>query len=348
MSGNMRALNDSLFADDNSRLLEDAEATGDDLAHYDDDDWTDDWVLPKENTIIPLFTAGLSILGSYVILREVLTDHKQNKRGLIIPRLLMSLSVADLFFSCGSFLSTFVSPRDLTYIWGNIGTVATCEIQGFLLLVGYVASPLFNAALAATYVSMVRYNATDQKLKTFEPFIHGLIWCLALMMAIIPLPYDMYNNAYEVCWVTPAPDGCKFDESIPCERGEKAEIYENILSFFPVWPCIIVCAACMCLMWCTVREMENANAKYANNFHSSLATRSASEGEFHDEPASFVSLESAPDRTKSNTVGCQAILYILAFFVTYFPWLLDKVLWLTMEYQNDVLALFAFVIFLPL
>ena len=311
-----------------------------------DDDWTDDWVLPKENSIIPLFTAGLSILGSYIILREATVDIRQNKRGKVIPKILMSLSVADLFFSFGCLMSTFASPKDLTYIWGNIGTVGTCEFQGFLLVVGYVASPLFNTALATFYLSIVRYNSTERQLQYYEPFVHGTIWCTALIMATIPLPLDMYNNAYEVCWVTPAPDECKYSDDVPCERGGNAEAYESILTFFPSWPCIVLCGVIMGMIWCSVRQMENTNAKYASNFHSSLASKDDS-GTFVDEPTRF-SIESSPDRSKSNTVACQAILYILAFFATYFCWLLDKILWMTLEFQSDLLALFAFVIFLPL
>jgi len=105
------------------------------------DDYYDNFVLPKANSIVPVVTGGLSLIGSYIILREVFVDRHNNRGGKAIARLLTSLSIADVLWSVGSVMSTFVAPSDLDYIWGNIGNQQTCTLQGFLLCLGYMAPP---------------------------------------------------------------------------------------------------------------------------------------------------------------------------------------------------------------
>jgi len=88
--------------------------------------------MPKIFSIGPLVFGFFSAMGSYLILREVIADHQSN-RGKVIPRLLMGLSLGDMFFSLGYMLSTFASPSELTYLWGNIGNQQTCTAQGFFI-----------------------------------------------------------------------------------------------------------------------------------------------------------------------------------------------------------------------
>jgi len=65
------------------------------------DDYYDNFVLPKANSIVPVVTGGLSLIGSYIILREVFVDRHNNRGGKAIARLLTSLSIADVLWSGG-------------------------------------------------------------------------------------------------------------------------------------------------------------------------------------------------------------------------------------------------------
>jgi MFS family permease len=191
------------------------------------------YVHPKIFSIGPLIFGLFSAMGSYVILREVTVDQRQ-RRGKVIPRILMGLSVADMFFSLAYMMSTFASPSELTYRWGTIGNQQTCTTQGFFIILGYVASPLYNAALSIFYALSMRYK-TDQELSRYEPWVHCAIWTIALTMSSIPLPLQMYNNLYEACWVASAPLECWNVEGIPCTRGEGASAYLQFLVYFPVY-----------------------------------------------------------------------------------------------------------------
>jgi hypothetical protein len=67
------------------------------------------------STIVQQVAATFSLIGSYVILREVISDHRR-RRGRVIPRILMGISVADIFLAVACFMSTWASPRELEYL----------------------------------------------------------------------------------------------------------------------------------------------------------------------------------------------------------------------------------------
>ena len=88
--------------------------------------------------IAPKCTSPLSIVGClyviYIILRQ-----DRSSANLVGPNsrtytnLLLGLSVADLITSIAYFLSTWPIPKDTVdtdYIWYNVGTQTTCNIQG--------------------------------------------------------------------------------------------------------------------------------------------------------------------------------------------------------------------------
>ena len=71
-------------------------------------DYTEDTATTIEAYLVALLPkpmAFLSMVGSYISIREVLVDHKL-KRGKAIPRTLLALSVSDIVFSFGWFLTT--------------------------------------------------------------------------------------------------------------------------------------------------------------------------------------------------------------------------------------------------
>ena len=147
--------------------------------------------------IIPKFSSLLSIFGSALIITEVILDHKQGQmRDGATSRILLSLGIADIFFSFAYLLGTIPAPSDLVYIWGNVGNTATCTFQGFILQLGWVSSPLFSIMLAFFFLLRVKYRWTDSRLRRIEPWVHGSIWIFAIFSAILPIPFEMYNNSW--------------------------------------------------------------------------------------------------------------------------------------------------------
>jgi hypothetical protein len=176
-------------------------AGGDDAAYSTDDDTQPESEL-MASALVPKFAAALSLFGSSMILYELYLDWRQgNARDGATSRILVSMSVSDIIFSLGWFLTTWPAPSDLTYIVFNVGNRATCVFQGFLIQLGYVASPLFNVTLALFFLLRIRYRWTDFRLRQMEPWIQGSIWVFSFACAIYPIPLGLYNNGWEVCWL---------------------------------------------------------------------------------------------------------------------------------------------------
>jgi hypothetical protein len=190
--------------DDSEAISTDITEEGADDQEDDEDDYyeedDDDYVITakdKASAILPKITSLLSILGSSCIIAEVVAEHKRG-RGKATNRLLFSMSVSDIIFSTAWFFSTWAAPKDADYIWNPVGTTATCEAQGFMVQLGWTATPLFNICLSWYYLLMVRYNWHEVRLKRLDPWVHGSIWALSLTLAIFPIPMDLYNNTWEV------------------------------------------------------------------------------------------------------------------------------------------------------
>ena len=305
-----------------------------------------EWVLHQASSVVPIFTGGLSLFGALVILREVVVDH-QTKRGNSISRMLMSLSVANMLFSIGIMMSTFASPAGLNYIWGNVGNTETCELQGLLLILGHVASPMFTTALAYFYVLLIRYGYPDQALQKIEAWIHTILWTIALTVAVVPLSLGMYNNKFETCWIAEYPGGCSMNEHVPCERGDGASNYAHVLAFIPLWPCIFVSTFIALILYSTVRDVEKQETgNYDGKRTPVIAAARKNQAEttsLRDEnPA-----QNAIDRNLSRAVTVQAAFYVLAFLLTYSMNLVVHILGL-FDYHNQALYLIAKVICMPL
>ena len=306
-----------------------------------------EWVLHQASSIVPIFTGGLSVFGAFVILRELVVDH-QTKRGNSISRMLMSLSVANMMFSSGIMMSTFASPAGLDYIWGNVGNTQTCELQGFLLILGHIASPMFTTALAYFYVLLIRYGYPDQALQKIEVLVHTVLWIIALTIAVAPLYLDMYNNKFETCWIAESPGGCSINSNVKCERGNGASNYAHVLAFIPLWPCIFVSTFIAFILYSTtIRDVEEqGTGNYDGKSTSAIAAARKNQAEttsLRDEnPA-----QSAIDRNLSRAVAIQVVFYVLAFLLTYATNLVVHILGI-FDYHNQALYFTAKVICMPL
>jgi hypothetical protein len=222
--------------------------------------------------LVPKFGAALSLFGSSMILYELHLDWRQgNARDGATSRILVSMSIADIIFSLGYFLTTWPAPSDLNYIRFNVGNQATCTFQGFIVQLGYVASPLFNITLALCFLLRIRCQWTDFRLKRLEPWTQGFIWSFALACAIYPIPLGLYNNAWEICWIEPYPmdclDSARYGDEADCTRGDNAWIHALVFQVFP-WVCVLCALICMGMIYATVRQVEHKNTRYAGYIYS--------------------------------------------------------------------------------
>jgi hypothetical protein len=259
--------------------------------------WSDiDWLL----ALTPKGAAAISIPCSMFVLYEISCDMRTNKAINSIQRTIICMTLIDVCTGVSWFLSTWASPRG--YGPMSAGNVTTCNIQGFLLQFG-LGAPLYNSALAVYFLLIVRYRWTDRKLIILEHWVHVFILGFSFVSATVLIPLEFYNYSGAVCWIIGDPIDCDgssyFTTGVPCNRGRKAWIVSIALFYAPMWICIVLCVISMCSIvhdvWKTNRRMD----RYIfTNFHSRRYSH---------------------NREKTMKVGTQAILYTLAFLVTWIP-----------------------------
>mmetsp|Transcript_492 Transcript_492/g.808 ORF Transcript_492/g.808 Transcript_492/m.808 type:complete len:542 (-) Transcript_492:113-1738(-) len=243
--------------------------------------------------IIPKCTSVLSMAGSLWIVLEVLSDKEKQK--LVYHRLLFGFSTMDLISSVGLFLTTWPMPRGTEDVIGAVGTIATCEMQGFLVQLGIVL-PIYNAMLSFYYVLVIQYNVSETRVqKRYEAFFHGIPIVFGVSTAIAALCLNMYNEANLWCWIAAHPDGCLHTKeldnnndnddnnssSVPppttttCERGDGAFMWRWGAYYAPIWLCFFIVLGCLLMVWRGVRRQEIKTERFQRHRSTFTVTAAA-------------------------------------------------------------------------
>ncbi len=235
---------------------------------------TDDW--PAYLMWIQKFFATLSIICSYVVCREIISDlmkrptrkasgsSRSSNNGNVplqrsIGRILLNVSISDIVFSFAVFLGEWPAPKDTWYIHHAAGNQQLCTFQGWLRALGYMASPMFSVALNVFYLLLIRYRWSGSDLSSLEKKVTIGIWAYALVLSIIPIPLEAYNSDWDVCWIVPSPLDCVGDE---CTRGQIATKLEIFYSFIHIWTCMFVSVILMIMLFRTVKNLEDKSRNH--------------------------------------------------------------------------------------
>jgi hypothetical protein len=142
-------------------------------------------------SIVQRIMGTISVIGSGYVIQDVLRN-PEKRRTSTFHRLMVGLSTADIISSFFSHvLST--SPMPKGYHVLAIGSVATCDIQGFVGMLGCLVTALYNCSLTTYYLVQVRYNWVDRRIKALEKWLHLVPWSVGLVVAIIPLLLQGYG-----------------------------------------------------------------------------------------------------------------------------------------------------------
>lgn len=135
---------------------------------------------------------------------------------------------------------------------------------------GRTADPMVASAVhhwcGLYWPLMVRYNWRDHQLTKMEPWLHAIVWSMAAVIAVFPIPLQMYNFTDTMCWIAPSPlgfDDSRYGEEATCTRGENAWIFGIAFTVFPAWLCFAASIVLMAMIYHTVRNMENKVSVYA-------------------------------------------------------------------------------------
>lgn len=314
----------------------------------DDADDSSDWESILDAYLAKPF-ALLSILCSYVMCREVILDQKARKGGPI-PRMLMSVAVADILLSLAWFLGSWMVPSQYEHIVGSVGNQGTCTFQGMLTMMGLVGGLLSNVCLSVYYLLVVKYGWKDSDLMQREKWSLCSIWLVTIALTIYPIPLEMYNLVEHMCSLESYPKGCQGDE---CIRGGNAKLQQTLFAILPIG-CLMTSMGIMATLILQVRKIEDKAKKYTFNYTTSVGTLpTASQhsmgGSSHvsgmNRPSmSRESMAVTVDRKKSTAVARQAIFYALAFLMTYLCGIIAKIQLTMTGYSNPYFQDFAWLV----
>eukprot|EP01082_Thalassiosira_pseudonana_P012824 g11466.t1 g11466 contig5:929038-930138(+) len=203
----------------------------------------------KSFAIIPKIGGCLSLLASYLVVRDISIRWNDRKR-LPVPlmsRILFWKCISNMVFSFfGAFLSTWMAPRDQQVVYA-LGNLTTCEVQGFLVTFANVHFVSSFVSLMVVYWLKNRYGVTEVNVQVqgnVSRLAIGLPIAVAFAIASPPLFYGLYNfSGLYTCTIAPFPLGCGSD-LVQCQRGDNAL---NIV----FWLCItlnvmVATVTCIC------------------------------------------------------------------------------------------------------
>jgi len=218
--------------------------------------------IQQATAIIPHFSSTLSLIGSGLIVFDILKIKRDNKEK-IHHRLLLGLSCSDIIAFICHFMSSWPIPNGtMPPVFGAIGNVATCKTQGFLVQLS-IASPLYNAALSVYYLLVIRFQFSEDDSRKYEPWLHGISIIVSLFTAIVGLAFDLYTEATFGCWIASS------------RLRSNAFIFQIFMWLIPLSLCMVLITLSQIAIVTQVREAERGSRRF-----STLRRRSWSEQVF--------------------------------------------------------------------
>lgn len=126
------------------------------------------------NTAIAIATssASLSAISSAIIVTTICRS--QVRLSSVYNRIIFGMSIFDIIGSVSVAFTTIPMPVDQIYPFSHTyGTVVTCEVQGFAILVAFGACMLYSAGLSFFHLCLIKFKLPDKNIrKVVEPVIH--------------------------------------------------------------------------------------------------------------------------------------------------------------------------------
>jgi len=281
----------------------------------DEEETYDPWKQHNWDVIstIPHFTGMLSLLGSGWIISKVLSDAK--RREHVYHRIMLVLSTFDFFLSFWMFMAKWAHPTNQGVSkWNDPdcpqchGTVGTCEASGFFIMLGTIAIPLYNVALSVYYYLVICKGWKEEALKSsFEKYVHVAIITSSLVLALIPIPLELYNPYNFFCYVS----ATNLDpETNTFERGTlRGTRFYLFFSFGLIVVSALLVAIILVRIYFKVKQVEKRSSMYeeaSTNQRRPSIKKQASRN-----------LRSSNARSRSNAVAIRALLYTVPFYLTW-------------------------------
>jgi hypothetical protein len=217
--------------------------------------------------LCPKFTAMASVVGSSLIIRDVIVLRKNRSDALSTRhRLLAGMSVCDILSSSAWFLTSWPVPEEMPFAVWNVGTSETCSAQGFFVQLS-IGTVIYNACLALYYLLVVRYGWNNEYIaKRVEPWMHFAAVGFALSTSVAGLALDLFNPIGYSCSISAYPRFCtqSYENKGPtnCIRGDNARFYLAAFWLGPACCVVVWLAVSMFLVYCKIRSTERRSSHF--------------------------------------------------------------------------------------
>jgi len=178
-------------------------------------------------------------------------------------RILFGLSIADIVSSIAMSTSSLLSPTDTPHHWISFGNTSTCTAQGFLFLVGSMASDLYITSLQLFFLCSIKYEMEPEGIqRRVEPFLHCIPILFAMTGGIVSLATQSINASGAWCFVESYPRGCTDDTDVTCIRGNHKKLLKWIFGAAPAFITFMIMSIATILIYRKVRNKEISSNRF--------------------------------------------------------------------------------------
>lgn len=157
--------------------------------------------------LLPIPSSTLSIIGSTIIIFIILES--PNNRGddgrrkwTPYSRLLLGMSICDIFSSISIALAGFLRPQGSIRAWA-FGNDATCTATGFLIQFSWSGMIYYNM-LSLYFLLSTRFGMKNTTIaRRIEPIMHIISTGYPFITGVVGVLLDMYSETSVSfgCWV---------------------------------------------------------------------------------------------------------------------------------------------------
>ena len=286
----------------------------------------------EEAAIMNITSGSLSTLSSFLIIIIILRS--RTKVSSSYHRIMLFMSISDIFASVPITLATLPMPSDVLYPFSTLamGNKSSCSAQAFCIIFGQVCAVLSNVILNLYYLLKFRYDKSDDFIKKkVEPVGYTLSVVIGLSSAVLLLAFDVLNPTPYVpfCFaIGPYPFDCLMDDEVECIAGKVSQkeetifkiIYLSIIggAFFAVLISMVLVILSVFKTRKRTRN-EDMQRKECNTGTASL------ERKYNDDcvapqinsPANALALGNDRNLESTNSVMKVALMYIAAYLLTW-------------------------------
>lgn len=278
--------------------------------------------------IIPMVTGFLSTLSSGLIFYVILKS--EVKLHTTYHRIMAFMSLFDIISSTFIGLGSIMVPSDSIYKFAGprLGNPVTCHVQGWLIVFGISGSIAMYVCISWYFVLSISFKMQMNNIQKYiEPIMFLYSSILSILIPSYLLSNDMINpNSYDsFCTIAPYPDSCDenywYDWNF-CAWGEGViDDYirnMNLPNILFLIQFVLILMGISIILWTICRnmkDMKDALAKEEQKDNKDPSLEATGETIQNDTKSEHVI-----DLKYSRVMINQALMYILAFFVT---WILN-------------------------